>query len=172
RKARFVIPGHAMHVLVHGHNQQIIFVNELDCKRYLDWLRQAAKDFGCAVHAFALMPNHAHLLLTPHKEESLARTMQSLGRRYAQYFNQSRTYSGTMWAGRFCSSLIDPAYVLRCQRYIELNPVRSGLEIRPEDSKNTSYATHIGGKGETWLTDHPTFWGSKPIHATAATRGL
>jgi len=159
RKARFVIPGHAMHVLVHGHNQQTIFVNELDCKHYLDWLRQAAKDFGCAVHAFALMPNHAHLLLTPYKEESLARTMQSLGRRYAQYFNQSRAYSGTMWAGRFCSSLIDPAYVLRCQRYIELNPVRSGLEIRPEDSKNTSYATHIGGKGETWLTDHPTFWG-------------
>ena len=90
RKARFVIPGHAMHVLVHGHNQQTIFVNELDCKHYLDWLRQAAKDFGCAVHAFALMPNHAHLLLTPHKEESLARTMQSLGRRYAQYFNQSQ----------------------------------------------------------------------------------
>ena len=151
RKARFVIPGQAMHVLVRGHNQQTIFANELDCKHYLDWLRQAAKDFECAVHAFALMPNHAHILLTPQKEESLARTMQSLGRRYAQYFNQSHARSGTMWAGRFCSSLIDPSYVLRCQRYIELNPVRSGLESRPEDAKNTSYATHIGGKGETWL---------------------
>lgn len=159
RKARFVIPGQAMHVLVCGHNQQTIFAKELDYKHYLDWLRQAAKAFECAVHAFALMPNHAHILLTPQKEESLARAMQSLGRRYAQYFNQSHARSGTMWAGRFCSSLIDPSYVLRCQRYIELNPVRSGLESRPEDAKNTSYTTHIGGKGETWLTDHPSFWG-------------
>jgi len=159
RKARFVIPGQAMHILVRGHNQQTIFAKELDYKHYLDWLRQAAKAFECAVHAFALMPNHAHILLTPQKEETLARTMQSLGRRYAQYFNQSHARSGTMWAGRFCSSLIDPSYVLRCQRYIELNPVRSGLESRPEDAKNTSYAKHIGGKGETWLTDHPSFWG-------------
>lgn len=159
RKARFVIPGQAMHILVRGHNQQTIFSKELDYKYYLDCLGQAAKDFECAVHAFALMPNHAHILLTPQKEKSLARTMQSLGRRYAQYFNQSHARSGTMWAGRFCSSLIDPSYVLRCQRYIELNPVRSGLESRPEDAKNTSYTTHIGGKGETWLTDHPSFWG-------------
>jgi putative transposase len=159
RKARFVIPGQAMHVLVRGHNQQTIFAKELDYKHYLDWLRQAAKAFECAVHAFALMPNHAHILLTPQKEESLARAMQSLGRRYAQYFNQSHARSGTMWAGRFCSSLIDPCYVLRCQRYIELNPVRSGLESRPEDAKNTSYVTHIGGKGETWLIDHHSFWG-------------
>ena len=170
RKARFVIPGQATHVLVRGHNQQTIFSSELDYKYYLDWLGQAAKDFGCAVHAFALMPNHAHILLTPQKEESLARTMQSLGRRYAQYFNQTHASSGTMWAGRFCSSLIDPSYVLRCQRYIELNPVRSGLESRPEDCKNTSYTTHIGGKGEKWLTDHPSFWdlGNTPFERQLA----
>ncbi len=161
RKARFVIPGEAMHVLVRGHNHQNIFVTEIDYKNYLDWLKLAAKEFDSAVHAYALMPNHAHLLMTPKKEESLARTMQSLGRRYAQYFNQSRASSGTIWQGRFCSSLIDPNYVLRCQRYIELNPVRSGLEIRPEDCQNTSYASHIGGKGDAaaWLTDHPAFWG-------------
>jgi len=159
RKARLVIAGQAMHLLVRGHNQQIIFNDDTDCRIYLDWLRDAAKEFGCGVHAFALMPNHAHLLVTPRFEYSLSKTMQSLGRRYAQHINQQHGTSGTIWEGRFCSSLIDPEYVLRVQRFIELNPVRAGLESRAEECKNTSYQSHIGGKAESWLTDHPSFWG-------------
>jgi putative transposase len=110
------------------------------------------------VHAFALMPNHVHLLMTPQSEDSLAKTMQSLGRRYAQYFNQRHRRSGTIWEGRYRSSLIDPDYFLRCQRYIELNPVRSGYESNPQSSTWTSFATHIGGNAEPWLVDHQHFW--------------
>lgn len=173
RKARLVIAGQAMHLLVRGHNRQIIFSNDAACRVYLDWLRDAAKEFGCAVHAYALMPNHAHLLVTPRYEYSLSKVMQSLGRRYAQYLNQKQGTSGTIWEGRFCSSLIDPGYALRVQRYIELNPVRAGLESRAEDCLNTSFQSHIGGKGEPWLTDHPEFWalGNTPFERQLAWAG-
>lgn len=104
------------------------------------------------------MPNHVHLLMTPQNEDSLAKTMQSLGRRYAQYFNQQHRRSGTIWEGRYRSSLIDPDYFLRCQRYIELNPVRAGFESNPQSSSWTSFATHIGGNAEPRLVDHQHFW--------------
>jgi putative transposase len=104
------------------------------------------------------MPNHVHLLMTPQNADSLAKTMQSLGRRYAQYFNQQHHRSGTIWEGRYRSSLIDPDYFLRCQRYIELNPVRAGFESSPQDSAWTSFASHIGGNAEPWLVDHQHFW--------------
>ena len=134
------------------------FFTDDDRRIYLDWLREAARQFACAVHAFALMPNHVHLLMTPQNEDSLSKTMQSLGRRYAQYFNRQQHRSGTIWEGRYRSSLIDPDYFLRCQRYIELNPVRSGYESNPQSSTWTSFATHIGSKSEPWLVDHQHFW--------------
>lgn len=170
RQARTIIPGQAMHVMVRGNNRETIFLNEEDRRQYLIWLREAAKQFGSAVHAFALMPNHAHLLITPHTEDSLAKTMQSLGRRYAQYFNLQHQRSGTIWEGRFRSSLIDPDYFLRCQRYIELNPVRAGLESNPQDSTWTSFSSHIGGNAEPWLVDHQHFWslGNTPFERQMA----
>jgi putative transposase len=158
RKARTIIPGQAMHVMVRGNNRETLFFNDADRRIYLDWLREAAKQFGSAVHAFALMPNHVHLLTTPQHADSLAKTMQSLGRRYAQYFNQQHQRSGTIWEGRYRSSLIDPDYFLRCQRYIESNPVRAGFESNPQDSSWTSFACHIGGNAEPWLIDHQHFW--------------
>jgi len=158
RQARTVIPGQIMHVMVRGNNRETLFFSLKDRRIYLDWLREAARQFGCAVHAFALMPNHVHLLMTPQNKDSLAKTMQSLGRRYAQYFNQQHHRSGTIWEGRYRSSLIDPDYFLRCQRYIELNPVRSGHESNPQDSSWTSFSSHIGGNVESWLVDHQHFW--------------
>jgi len=158
RQARTIIPGQAMHVMVRGNNREILFFDDADRRIYLDWLREAAKQFGCAVHAFALMPNHVHLLMTPQNTDSLAKTMQSLGRRYAQYFNQQQQRSGTIWEGRYRSSLIDPEYFLRCQRFIELNPVRSGFDSSPQASTWTSFASHIGGNAEPWLVDHQHFW--------------
>jgi putative transposase len=148
-----------MHVMVRGNNRETLFFGDADRRIYLDWLREAAKQFGSAVHAFALMPNHVHLLVTPQNADSLAKTMQSLGRRYAQYFNQQQQRSGTIWEGRYRSSLIDPDYFLRCQRFIELNPVRSGFESSPQTSTWTSFASHIGGNSEPWLVDHKYFWG-------------
>lgn len=158
RQARTIIPGQAMHVMVRGNNREILFFNDADRRIYLDWLREEAKQFGSAVHAYALMPNHVHLLMTPQNADSLAKTMQSLGRRYAQYFNQQHHRSGTIWEGRYRSSLIDPDYFLRCQRYIELNPVRAGFESSPQDSTWTSFASHIGRNAEPWLVDHQHFW--------------
>ena len=170
RKARIVIPGQAMHVLVRGNNRETLFHEPADYAAYLDWLRTAAAQFSVAVHAYALMPNHVHLLLSPKESESLAKLMQSLGRRYAQFFNQKHGRTGTIWEGRYRSSLIDPDYLLRCQRYIELNPVRSGLESRPTDCPWTSYSTHVGGKAEAWLQDHPRFWdlGNTPFERQMA----
>jgi putative transposase len=153
-----IIPGQAMHVMVRGNNREQLFFNDIDRRLYLDWLREAAKQFGSAVHAFALMPNHVHLLITPQNVDSLAKTMQSLGRRYAQYFNHQHHRSGTIWEGRYRSSLIDPDYFLRCQRYIELNPVRARFESNTQDSSWTSFASHIGAKAEPWLVDHQHFW--------------
>ena len=170
RLARTIIPGQAMHVMVRGNNREILFFNDADRRIYLDWLREAAKQFGSAVHAFALMPNHVHLLMTPQNVDSLAKTMQSLGRRYAQYFNQQHHRSGTIWEGRYRSSLIDPEYFLRCQRYIELNPIRAGFESSPQDSTWTSFASHIGGNAEPWLVDHQHFWslGNTPFERQMA----
>jgi len=170
RQARTVIPGQVMHVMVRGNNREILFFSDEDRRIYLEWLREAAKQFACSVHAFALMPNHAHLLLTPQHEDSLAKTMQSLGRRYAQYFNQQHHRSGTIWEGRYRSSLIDPDYFLRCQRYIELNPVRAGHQSSPQDSTWTSFATHIGTNADPWLVDHQHFWklGNTPFERQMA----
>jgi putative transposase len=170
RQARTVIPGQVMHVMVRGNNRETLFFNADDRRTYLEWLREAAKQFATAVHAFALMPNHVHLLMTPQNEDSLAKTMQSLGRRYAQYFNQQHQRSGTIWEGRYRSSLIDPEYFLRCMRYIELNPVRAGFESSPQDSAWTSFASHIGRNTESWLLDHQQFWklGNTPFERQMA----
>jgi putative transposase len=174
RQARTVIPGQAMHVMVRGNNRQTLFFSDEDRRVYLDWLKEAAKQFACSVHAFVLMPNHVHLLVTPSKADSLAKTMQSLGRRYAQYFNQQHHRSGTIWEGRFRSSLIDPSYFLRCQRYIELNPVRVGFESSPQDSTWSSYPSHTGQKVEPWLVDHESFWnlGNTPFERQMAWAGF
>ncbi|CAM3745471.1 transposase [Polynucleobacter antarcticus] len=158
RQARIIILGQAMHVMVRGNNRETLFFNAADRRIYLDWLKEAAKQFACSVHAFVLMPNHVHLLITPQHGDSLAKTMQSLGRRYAQYFNQQHQRSGTIWEGRYRSSLIDPDYFLRCQRYIELNPVRAGFDSNPQLSNWTSFPSHIGGNAEPWLVDHQHFW--------------
>ena len=174
RQARTVIPGQVMHVMVRGNNREMLFYTDADRRIYLDWLREAAKQFSCSVHAFALMPNHVHLLMTPQNADSLAKTMQSLGRRYAQYFNQQHHRSGTIWEGRYRSSLIDPDYFLRCQRYIELNPVRTGFESTPQDSGWTSFGTHIGVNIESWLVDHPHFWklGNTPFERQMSWAGF
>jgi putative transposase len=170
RQARTVIPGQAMHVMVCGNNRETLFYQEIDRRVYLDWLRESSKQFSSSVHAFALMPNHVHLLITPQNQDSLGKTMQSLSRRYAQYFNQKHHRSGTIWQGRYRSSLIDPDYFLRCQRYIELNPVRIGFESNVQDSSWTSFASHVSANAETWLEDHQRFWalGNTPFERQMA----
>ena len=128
RLPRIVIPGQALHLIQRGNNRQATFYADKDYRFYLECLQDASAHHGCAIHAYVLMTNHVHLLLTPRAERAASLLMQSVGRRYVRYVNHAYQRSGTLWEGRFKSTLIDSErYLLTCSRYIELNPVRAGM---------------------------------------------
>lgn len=134
RLPRFGLLGIPQHVIQRGNNRQPCFADEEDYQFYLECAQTASKRCGCAVHAYVLMTNHVHLLVTPHRKEAVPRFMQHIGRRYVQYFNFRYRRSGTLWEGRYKASLVDTeAYVLKCYRYIEMNPVRAGMVRGPSD---------------------------------------
>jgi REP-associated tyrosine transposase len=139
--------GIPQHVIQRGNNRQVCFVSEQDMAAYANWLEEYAKKFGVSVHAWVFMTNHVHLLVTPHAVDSVSTMMQSLGRRYVRYFNRKYRRSGTLWEGRFKASLVQSeTYLLICQRYIELNPVRAGMVSDPADYVWSSYQAHGLGK--------------------------
>ena len=159
RLQRVVLPGYPLHMMVRGHNSQDIFTTDEEKKSYLEWLKDAAREYELTIHAYALMPNHVHILATPKTVLSASKVMQSIGRRYAQLFNQTHGTSGTVWEGRFKSCLIDPeAYFLLVQKYIEQNPVRAGLVHKPEEWAWSSYRHHAGSETNPWIADHPSYW--------------
>jgi len=125
RQPRFVLPGQPQHVIRRGNNRQNIFCAEGDYLFYLEKLVDAAERHQCDIHAYVLMTNHVHLLVTPQIETGISKMMQSLVRYYVQYFNYHNKRTGTLWEGQYKASLIDSEkYLLTCMRYIELNPVR------------------------------------------------
>jgi len=141
------LPGIPWHIIQRGNNRSVCFHGEQDYQFYLHCLKEFADKFGCAVHAYVLMTNHVHLLLTPAREDSARLLMKHLGQRYVQYINRTYQRSGTLWEGRFRSCLTQSEeYVLACYRYIELNPVRAGMVMRPQDYRWTSY--HANGLGK------------------------
>lgn len=126
RLPRFVIPGQPQHVIQRGNNRQIVFKAESDYQFYLEKLHAAAVKHECSIHAYVLMTNHVHLLVTPGTEDGIGKMMQMLGRYYVQYYNYCYRRTGTLWEGRYRATLIDSEqYLLTCMRYIELNPVRA-----------------------------------------------
>jgi len=128
RLPRLAISGLAQHVVVRGNNHQVIFYRDHDFRSFKIFLAQAASRYDCAIHTYVLMPNHIHLLVTPEQSNGVAKMIQLLARLYVQYFNQQYQRTGTLWEGRYKSALVDEAnYALNCYRYIETNPVRSGL---------------------------------------------
>lgn len=128
RLPRLAISGLAQHVVVRGNNHQTIFYRDHDFRSFQFFLAQVASRYDCAIHAYVLMPNHFHFLVTPEKSNGVAKMVQLLARLYVQYFNQQYQRTGTLWEGRYKSALVDEAnYALDCYRYIESNPVRSGL---------------------------------------------
>ena len=140
RLPRFVLPGHPQHVIQRGNNRNVIFASEDDFHFYLDCLKTACKSHDVQVHAYVLMTNHVHLLMTPQTECGLAKVMQSVGRRYVQYFNWNYKRTGTLWEGRYKATLIDTKrYLLTCYRYIELNPVRANMVTQPEAYRWSSF---------------------------------
>lgn len=158
RKPRFRLSGVPQHVIQRGNNRQPCFLSLRDYRCYLDWLREACDKFGCVVHAYVLMTNHVHLLLTPERTGAVSLLMQSLGRRYVRYVNDTYQRTGTLWEGRYKASLVESeTYLLTCYRYIELNPVRARMVGRPGDYRWSSYAHNALGCPDRCLVPHPVY---------------
>lgn len=153
---RLHIPGVSLHVRHRGNNRCAIFGDDFDYESFLVMLRSATERYAVKVHGFSLMTNHTHLLLTPTTEQGPAKAMHQLGVRYVLYFNQRYQRIGTLWTGRYRAKPInDECYWLTCLRYIEQNPVRAGLVVRPEQYRWSSYRAHAFGEGRQWLATHP-----------------
>ena len=149
-----------MHLIQRGNNRQACFYTEDDYRFYLEWLQAYAKDTGCAVHAYVLMTNHVHLLLTSSTAAGVGQMMKSLGQRYVQYINRTYRRSGTLWEGRFRSCLTqEDAYVLSCYRYIELNPVRAGMVEHPGEYPWSSYRANAQAEACSMLSPHESYLG-------------
>lgn len=158
RLPRFILPGQPQHVIVRGNNRSEIFCAEADYQFYLEKLKQACDKHACELHAYVLMTNHVHLLITPLHEQSLSKALQMLGRYYVQYYNHCYQRTGTLWEGRYKSTLIDStSYLLTCMRYIELNPVRAGMAAHPVDYPWSSYAGNALGKPDALLNSHAEY---------------
>lgn len=157
-RARLSIPGIPWHIIQRGNNRSACFHAEEDYQYYLHYLQEFAIKFGCAIHAWVLMTNHVHLLLTPQRSDSASLLMKHLGQRYVQYINHSYKRSGTLWEGRFRSCLTQSEdYVLACHRYIELNPVRAGMVNQPQDYRWTSYHTNALGTASNLILPHEEY---------------
>jgi putative transposase len=175
RLPRLTAPGLPHHLIQRGNNRQSVFVDSVDCARYLAELADLAGRHGLAVHAYVLMPNHIHLLATPAERETLARVMQSLGRRYVRAFNDRYRRTGTLWEGRYRSTVVETdRYLLACMRYIEMNPVRAGLVDEPGTYRWSSHGHHVGLRHDPLITEHQLYWalGNTPFERQVAYRRL
>lgn len=158
RHARLAVAGIPWHIIQRGNNRSACFYVEDDFRFYLITLHEQAVKHGCHIHAYCLMTNHVHLLLTPDRSDSAGLLMKHLGQRYVQYVNRTYRRSGTLWEGRFRSCLTqEESYVLACYRYIELNPVRAGMVEHPGEYRWSSYTFNGQGVHNPALTPHPLY---------------
>lgn len=175
RQPCFDLPGISQHVVQRGNNRLPCFLDDLDRQRYLQCLRQALGRFGCRLHAYVLMSNHAHLLMTPGSAGAVSRLMHTFSRNYAGLFNGRHGRTGTLWEGRYKACLVDSGtYFLACSRYIELNPVRAWMVARPGDYPWSSYGAHVGEREDPLLIAHPEYLalGADPATRAMAYRAL
>lgn len=155
RLPRFFAPNCPQHVMLRGNNHNPLFAADADYAKFYECLSEAARDHDLAIHAYVFMTNHIHLLATPGSETSLGKCMQSLGRKYVQYFNYAYRRTGTLWEGRYKATIVQAeAYLLTCMRYIELNPVRAGMVEHPRDHRWSSYRAHAEGSEDGLIADH------------------
>lgn len=147
-----------MHLVQRGVNREPCFFRERDYADYLALLAAAGRQSSCSIHAYCLMTNHVHLLVTPHHASACARMMKQVNQCYGQRLNNSKARTGTLWEGRFHSALIDTErYALACYRYIELNPVRAMMVSSPRDYRWSSYRSNAEGRFDPLLTRHPSY---------------
>jgi putative transposase len=171
RLPRLTIPGYPHHIIQRGNNRQPIFAGEADYLALLGMLDEHARQERVAVHAYVLMSNHFHLLATPETAEGIPHMMQAVGRRYVRYFNQRQERTGTLWEGRYRSTLIQAErYLLACMVYIDLNPVRAGMVETPAAYQWSSHAHYAGSRVDRLITPHPLWWelGNTPFAREAA----
>ncbi|MGQ0531053.1 MAG: transposase [Panacagrimonas sp.] len=160
RLPRLCVPGYPHHVIHRGNDRQVVFREPADFEMFLSLMQQYAQTEKVAVHSYVLMSNHLHLLATPEEASGLPRMMQALGRRYAQYFNRRHARTGTLWEGRYRATVIQTErYLLACMVYIDLNPVRAGMVLRPADHPWSSYRHYAGIAPDRRITPHALIWG-------------
>src|SRR5437016_8108974 len=158
RHPRITMAEVPVHIIQRGNNRSACFHADDDYGLYLAHLRELAAGFECAVHAYCLMTNHVHLLLTPQRAEGCALLMKHLGQRYVQHVNRTYRRSGTLWEGRFRSCLTDSEhYLLACHRYIELNPVRAAIVRHPRQYRWSSYRVNAEGKASDLIMPHEQY---------------
>jgi putative transposase len=171
RLPRLTIPGYPHHIVQRGNNRQAIFATDADYECLLTLLDEYARKCGVAVHAYVLMSNHFHLLATPESERSIPQMMQGVGRSYVRYFNHRQGRTGTLWEGRYRSTLIQTErYLLACMAYIDLNPVRAAMVSEPAEYRWSSHAHYVGRRRDKLITPHPLYWqlGNTPFARDAA----
>lgn len=158
RRARMYLPGLPYHLVQRGNNREACFFAIEDYQYYLVLLSELLDKYGVALHAYVLMTNHIHLLATPEEKDSLSRLMKVVGSRYAQYINKKYGRTGTLWEGRHKASLVDSEnYLLKCYRYIELNPVAASMVERPEEYRWSSYGVNAWGDTSGLITPHAEY---------------
>jgi len=158
RLPRYFIKGQPQHIIQRGNNRELIFAHDDDCRFYLECLQSAMEKNKLSIHAYVLMTNHVHILASPEVETSISKTLQSVGRRYVQYFNYTYKRTGTLWEGRYKATVIDSdQYLLTCMRYIELNPVRADMVKKPNEYSWSSYAVNAEGKTSKLVKSHDVY---------------
>jgi len=155
RLPRIYVKNQPQHIIQRGNNHEQIFTDKQDYLFYLKCLQEASKIHKLNIHAYVLMPDHMHLLASPQQENSIGKVMQSIGQRYAQYFNHKYECAGTLWNGRYKATLLESGpYLLTCMRYIELNPVRANKVSQPKEYLWSSYCCNALGDSNGFLKSH------------------
>jgi putative transposase len=175
RLARLSVEGLPHHIIHRGHNLQPVFLDTQDRTFFLEALSHACVQHQVALHAFVLMDNHVHLLMTPSSAAGLSCAMQSLGRQYARYFNNRYGRKGTLWEGRYRSTVLQAEqYLLACMVYMDLNPVRAGVVDHPAEFAWSSHGHYIGMRSDATITPPALYWslGNTPFAREAAYKTL
>lgn len=158
RKPRFYLPSVPVHIVQRGHSRSPIFFESQDYATYAHWLKEAGEKYSVSIHAFVLMTNHVHLLITAEKAENISRFMQFIGRRYVPYINHKYGRSGSLWEGRYKASLVQKErYFLTVMRYIELNPVRASMVDLPGHYRWSSFVHNAGMRKISFIKYHSAY---------------
>lgn len=171
RLPRLTVAGYAHHVIQRGNNRQAIVRSDADREFLLELLGENARKHQVAFNAYVLMDNHFHLLLTPETAEGVPLMMQAVGRRYVRYFNDRYQRTGTLWEGRYKSTLVQTErYLLACMVYMDLNPVRAGMVVDPKSHPWSSHRHYIGQSPDRRITPPAVYWalGNTPFAREAA----